>query len=93
MDTLEFLAQLNDAEKGWGLWIDRNQLEQYHVGQYSYENDRIPKSFIHVGNLDQLAHLRQQYILANTSPDKSEEILGREWAEQFLSAQAAGNRH
>lgn len=85
MNTLEFLAQLNDAEKGWGLWIDRHNIEQHHVGQYSFENDRLPKSFVHVGNLDYLAHLRQKYILANTTNDKSEKVLGKEWAENFLS--------
>lgn len=85
MNTLEFLAQLNDAEKNWGLWINRDQIDEYHVGQYSYENDRLPKSFVHVGNLDQLAHQRQKYILENTSASQTEEVLGKEWAESFLS--------
>ncbi len=85
MNTKEFLAQLNDAEKGWGLWIDRNQIDHNHVGTYSFENDRLPKSFIHVGSLDQLAHQRQKYILENIDSGKSEEVLGVEWAEGFLS--------
>jgi hypothetical protein len=85
MNTLEFLAQLNDAEKGWGLWVNRDQIDQHHVGQYSFENDHMSKSFIHIGSLDQLAHLRQKYILENTSSAKSEEVLGQEWAEDFLS--------
>ena len=85
MNTLEFLAQLNDAEKGWGLWVNRDQIDQHHVGQYSFDNDRMPKSFTHIGSLDQLAHLRQKYILENTSLAKSEEVLGKEWAENFLS--------
>jgi hypothetical protein len=85
MNTVEFLAQLNDAEKGLGLWIDRENPIQHHVGQYAFENDRLPKNFVHVASLDHLAHLRQKYILDNTSSSKSEEILGQEWAEQFLS--------
>jgi hypothetical protein len=85
MTALEFLAQLNDAEKEWGLWIDRNNLEEYHVGHYSYEHDRMPKSFLHVGKLEELAHLRQKYILDNVSSVKSDEILGLEWAKSFIS--------
>lgn len=85
MNTLEFMAQLNDAEKGWGLWIDRANPEQYHVGQYAFENDRMPKNFVHVASLDRLAHLRQVYIVNNPSTSKSEEMLGREWATQFIN--------
>ena len=84
MNTLEFLAQLNDAEKGWGLWVNRDQIEDNRVLQYA-DNDRMPKSFIHLDSLDQLAHLRQKYILENASSAKSEEVLGQEWAEDFLS--------
>ena len=84
MNTLEFLAQLNDAEKGWGLWINRDQIDDNRVLQYA-DNDRMPKSFTHIGSLDQLAHERQKYILENASSAKSETVLGQEWAENFLS--------
>jgi hypothetical protein len=47
MKTLEFLSELNAAPQGWGFWIDRQQIEANHVGQYSFENDRLPKSFVH----------------------------------------------
>ncbi len=85
MNTLEFLAQLNDAEKGWGLWVDRNRIDQCHVGQYFFENDRLPKSFVHVANLNELAHLRQKYILKNNSSNCSDMLLGQEWAKNYLS--------
>lgn len=85
MNTSEFLSNLNDAEEGWGLWVDRNELEHCHVGQYSFENDRLPKSFIHVANLNYLAHLRQKYILNHLSLNLNETILGQEWAKTFLS--------
>lgn len=85
MNTLEFLSQLNDAEKEWGLWVDREETQQYHVGHYCYNNDRLPKGFVHVGSLNDLAHLRQKHILSHASRQKSEEALGREWAESFLS--------
>lgn len=85
MNTKEFLAQLNDAEKDWGLWINRNNFDEYHVGHYSVENDRFPKSFVHVKNLDELAHLRQKYIIFHASSGKSEDMLGQDWADQFLS--------
>ncbi|MDB9314769.1 hypothetical protein PN462_16770 [Spirulina sp. CS-785/01] len=85
MNTLEFLSQLNDAEKGWGLWVDRNHTEQYHVGQYSFENDQLPKSFIHVGSLDTLAHQRQSYLLHGAASTNEETILSQEWAENVLS--------
>ncbi|MDY6785898.1 MAG: hypothetical protein SW833_25675 [Cyanobacteriota bacterium] len=86
MNTVQFLGQLNDAEKGWGLWVDRNNIEEHHVGQYAFENDRMPKSFAHVASLDNLAHQRQTYIANNSSSGKSEETLGHEWAEQFIAA-------
>ncbi|MCW6038141.1 hypothetical protein K4A83_17960 [Spirulina subsalsa FACHB-351] len=85
MNTLNFLAELNDAEKGWGLWVDKDHVNQFHVGQYAFENDRLPKSFIHVGSLDSLAHKRQYYILHNNSLDKNEDVLSQEWAEDVLS--------
>ncbi|MEM9543115.1 MAG: hypothetical protein AAGA60_26940 [Cyanobacteria bacterium P01_E01_bin.42] len=84
--SFDFLAQLNDAEKGWGFWIDRNHIEQYHVGQYSFENDRLPKSFIHVDSLNNLAHERQQYIASHLNSDgNSDEALGQEWAKTLLN--------
>lgn len=85
MNTVQFLEQLNDAEKGWGLWLDRNNPAEHHVGQYAFENDRMPKNFVHVASLDSLAHQRQTYIMNNSSLEKSEELLGHEWAEQFIA--------
>lgn len=82
MKTKQFLANLNMATKGWGLWINRNNLQENHVGQYCYENDYLPESFVHAGSLEELAHLRQQYIL-NHEPKNNAE-LGEEWAENFL---------
>ncbi|MCA2652791.1 hypothetical protein [Microcystis sp. M061S2] len=37
MKTLEFLSELNAAPQGWGFWIDRQQIEANHVGQFSYQ--------------------------------------------------------
>lgn len=89
--SFDFLAQLNDAEKGWGFWIDRNHIEQYHVGQYSFENDRLPKSFIHVGSLENLAHERQKYIMSHVAPSlnnsgNNDETLSKDWAKTVLSS-------
>ena len=85
MTTLEFLAQLNDAEKGWGLWLDPKDVEKHHIGQYAFENDLLPKRFIHIASLDKLAHQRQKYILEHISSNSNNERLGREWANDFLS--------
>ncbi|AFZ35869.1 hypothetical protein Sta7437_2327 [Stanieria cyanosphaera PCC 7437] len=85
MSIEEFLGQLNTAEKGWGLWVNRNNPHEYHMGQYAFDNDRIPKCFVHVDNLDHLAHLRQQYISSKASNQSNETFLGQEWAEKFLS--------
>jgi hypothetical protein len=85
MNTLEFLAQLNTSTKEWGLWVNRENLNEHHEGHYSFESDRMPRSFVHVGTLEELAHQRQKYILNNASSVKSEEVLGKEWAESFLS--------
>ncbi|MGK7915117.1 MAG: hypothetical protein AB4038_06150 [Prochloraceae cyanobacterium] len=84
MKTEEFLAQLNTADRGWGLWLDRNNIQEYHVGQYSFENDYLPKSFVHVGSLEQLAHQRQKYILNHNREQKNSEGLGKEWANNLL---------
>jgi hypothetical protein len=85
MSIEEFLAQLNVAQKGWGLWVNRDNGRDYHIGQYAFENDRMPKNFIHVDNLDHLAHIRQQYICSKSSEKTNEVLLGKEWAENFLS--------
>jgi hypothetical protein len=85
MNTLEFLSSLNNATKEWGLWINRDCLSEHHVGHYSFEQDHLAKSFIHVGNLEELAHLRQHYILENLASTNNEEELSRQWAEKFLS--------
>ena len=85
MTIEDFLSQLNHAEKGWGLWLDRDNGKNYHVGQYHFENDRMPKSFIHVGNLNYIAHLRQKYLWSKMSESKNELLLGKEWAETFLA--------
>ncbi len=85
MHTSKFLAQLNHCEKGWGLWINRENLAENHVGQYAFENDRIPRNFVHAGSLDDLAHLRQTYIRQKSAANLFDDVLGQEWAEQFLS--------
>lgn len=85
MNVEAFLAQLNTADKEWGLWVNRDNSSEYHVGHYAFENDRMPKSFVHVGSLDYLAHLRQQYIKAHWSEQTSKEVLSNEWAENFLN--------
>ncbi|ACK71547.1 hypothetical protein PCC7424_3145 [Gloeothece citriformis PCC 7424] len=84
MKTKEFLARLNTATKGWGVWINKNNPDENHVGQYTYENDCLPKSFVYAGSLEELAHLRQQYILNASIASKTDEELGKEWAENFL---------
>ena len=84
MTTEEFLARFNIADKGWGLWLNRNNIHEYHLGNYSFENDRLPKSFVHAGSLNDLAHYRQKYLLQKNNIKKSAELLAREWAEQFL---------
>ncbi len=91
MTIEEFLAQLNIAHRGWGLWIDRNDIHQYHIGQYAFQNDRIPKSFIHVDNLDHLAHLRQRYIQSRQDITDNVNHLGWEWAKHFLAQWYATN--
>jgi hypothetical protein len=85
MNTSEFLAQLNVTDRGLGLWISRENLQEHHVGHYAFDNDRIPKFFIHAGSLEELAHLRQKHILNNPSSTTNEWFLGREWADNFLS--------
>lgn len=84
METKQFLANLNTADKGWGLWINKQNPQENHVGQYAFENDYLSKNFIHVGSLEELAHLRQQYILKTSVRSKNDTELGEEWAEDFL---------
>jgi hypothetical protein len=86
MKTLEFLSTLNTAPKGWGFWLDRQHIEESHIGQYSFENDRLPKSFIHLGSLAELAHLRQKYILGHPNTNCNDDELGMEWARQVISS-------
>ena len=84
MSVEDFLSQLNTAQKNWGLWLNRDNGQDYHVGHYAFEHDQMPKHFIHVDNLDHLAHLRQQYIWSNILEQTNEALLGQRWAENFL---------
>ena len=85
MKTLEFLSELNAAPQGWGFWIDRQHIEASHVGQYSFENDRLPKSFVHIGSLAELAHQRQKYILSHLDSNGNVEELAQEWVQTLLA--------
>ena len=84
MSVEDFLSQLNTAQKDWGLWLNRDNGQDYHVRHYAFEHDQMPKHFIHVDNLDHLAHLRQQYIWSNILEQTNEALLGQRWAENFL---------
>lgn len=85
MKTIEFLSSLNTANKGWGLWINTKNIDEHHVGQYSFENDYLPKSFVHLGSLDELAHSRLNYLLHTASASKNDQSLAQEWASHLLS--------
>lgn len=81
----DFLAQLNEAEKGWGLWLDRDNGQDYHIGQYAFESDCMPKSYLHVDNLDNLVHSRQKYISSKSLQKSQEASLAKEWVDHFLT--------
>lgn len=63
----------------------RLRMRFIHVGQYSFENDLLPKSFVHIGSLAELAHQRQKYILSHLDSNGNVEELAQEWAQTLLA--------
>lgn len=61
MSLQEFLANNNSAETQWGVWVNPQDLEDYRIGQYVFENDGVLDEKVCIGNLDKLSHERRVY--------------------------------
>jgi hypothetical protein len=55
MSLQEYLSNLNSAESQWGVWVNPDNIDDYRVGQFCYENGGISDNKICIGSLDKLS--------------------------------------
>lgn len=52
---VEYLATLNSAESQWGVWVNPENVDEYRVGQFIFDNGGIDDGWICAGRLDNLS--------------------------------------
>jgi len=56
MTLVEYLSQLNTCESQWGLWVNPENLDDYRISQYCFENGGIYDEKVHIGSLESLSY-------------------------------------
>lgn len=96
MSLQKYLSNLNSADSQWGIWVDPDNVDNYRIGQFCFENGGILDSKICIGSLDKLSFgLQSQhdaikhYLEENqlTYKDKKVEVN----PENILQAWSDGN--
>lgn len=52
---VEFLKNLDSAESHRGIWVNRENIDQYRIGEFSFENGGVLDHWICIGSLDKLS--------------------------------------
>ncbi|MEY2910762.1 MAG: hypothetical protein RLZZ184_71 [Cyanobacteriota bacterium] len=55
MSLQKYLSNLNSADSQWGIWVNPNNINDYRIGQFQFENGGILDGKICIGSLDQLS--------------------------------------
>lgn len=55
MSLQEYLSNLNSADSQLGIWVNPNNINDYRIGQFQFENGGILDGKICIGSLDQLS--------------------------------------
>lgn len=52
---IDYLADLNSAESQLGIWVNPNNLDDFRVGQFCYENGGVLDDKVCIGGLNDLS--------------------------------------
>jgi hypothetical protein len=55
LPLVEYLQNLNSAESLWGVWVNPENVDEYRIGQFQFENGGILDDWICAGSLDTLS--------------------------------------
>jgi len=55
MSLQNYLSNLNSADSQYGIWINPDNINDYRIGQFQFENGGILDGKICIGSLDQLS--------------------------------------
>ena len=55
MSLQEYLSNLNSADSQWGIWVNPDNVDDYRIGQFCFENGGILDEKICIGSLDKLS--------------------------------------
>jgi len=55
MSLQKYLSNLNSADSQWGIWINPDNIDDYRIGQFCFDNGGVLDSKICVGSLDKLS--------------------------------------
>ena len=55
MSLQEKLSNLDSADSQWGIWVNPDNIDDYRVGQFCFENGGILDEKICIGSLDRLS--------------------------------------
>ena len=52
---INYLSNLNTSDSQWGLWVNPENVDEYRVGQFIFENGGLDGGWICAGSLDSLS--------------------------------------
>ena len=56
MTTLiDYLTCLNTSDSQWGLWVNPENVDEYRIGQFIFDNGGLDDGWVCVGRLDNLS--------------------------------------
>jgi hypothetical protein len=55
MSLQEYLSDLNAADSQWGIWVNPDNINDYRIGQFQFENGGILDEKICIGSLEKLS--------------------------------------
>ena len=54
-NLVDYLSELNAVDNTWGLWVDPNDINNYRIGRFCFENGGLLDNFICIGDLSDLS--------------------------------------
>ena len=94
----EKLSNLNSADSQWGIWVNPDNIDDYRVGQFCFENGGLLDNKICIGSLDKLSfgfqsqhdaiahYLKENHLLAykGRKVKVNKEKILQAWSDGYL---------
>lgn len=61
MSLTQYLAQLDSVESQWGIWVNPQNLEEYRIGQFLFENGGVIDNFVSIGSMESFTEEKYNY--------------------------------